>query len=74
MEWRLAQNDVITYEGDLSVPPTERGKPAKQQNGKIRNGVFNGEDEDLYIEDTPQKPSQNYELTAEEEAELGLTD
>lgn len=73
MEWRLAQNEVIDYDGDLSAPPTEDNK---QKNTKsIRNGTFNQEDVDLYIDDVNDKKSnQTYDLTAEELAELGIND
>lgn len=50
MEWRLAQNEVIEYEGDLSIPPSEQ-KAKPEKNGKIRNGRFNGDDDDLDLED-----------------------
>lgn len=75
MEWRLAQNEIIEYDGDLSVPPSEQ-KVKPEKNGKIRNGRFNGEDDDLDIIDcTPtMKKSDAYELSAEEAAELGLDD
>lgn len=78
MEWRLAQNEVIEYEGDLSIPPSEQ-KSKPEKNGKIRNGRFNGEDDDLDLEDcTPVIKNGScgktdpYELSPEEAAELGL--
>lgn len=78
MEWRLAQNEVIEYEGDLSVPPSEQ-KVKPERNGKIRNGRFNGVDDDLDLDDYKTPVIQNgggrvdqYELSPEEAAELGL--
>lgn len=74
MEWRLAQNGVIDYDGDLSTEPSEIVLKSKN-NKKIRDGIFNSEDDDLYIEDkSTASNSATYELTAEEKAELGLDD
>jgi len=74
MEWRLAHNEVIEYEGDLSIPPGVNMGDGAGNKKKIRNGQFNGEDEDLYIDDVQDAnapvPKQSFELTAEEEAEL----
>ncbi|XP_022916982.1 thioredoxin domain-containing protein 9 [Onthophagus taurus] len=74
-EWRIAQNQVIEYEGDLTIPPGEQVDKSIYKSGrKIRSGIFNGEDDDLDVEEVlvGEKPTQSYELTAEEEAELGL--
>lgn len=77
MEWRLAQNEVIEYEGDLSIPPSEQ-KSKPEKNGRIRNGRFNGEDDDLDLEDCAPVIQNGggkvdpYELSPEEAAELGL--
>lgn len=77
LEWRLAQNEVIEYEGDLSLPPDEQDKN-KQSSRKIRDGLYNGVDDDIDIDISNNigdcKPVQSYELTPEEEAELGLND
>lgn len=74
MEWRLAQNEVIEYEGDLSVAPSEQ-KVKPERNGKIRNGRFNGDDDDLdldgYTVPVQSNRQDQYELSAEEAAELG---
>ncbi|XP_065163112.1 thioredoxin domain-containing protein 9 [Atheta coriaria] len=73
MEWRLAQNEFLEYEGDLSMPPSEQKQlKVGKSNGKIRNGIYNGVDDDLYMEEAIAKPTQSFELTAEEEAELEL--
>ncbi|XP_017776111.1 PREDICTED: thioredoxin domain-containing protein 9 [Nicrophorus vespilloides] len=81
MEWRLAQNEVIEYEGDLSVPPSEQKEKVEKSTRKIRSGKYNGaDDDDLDIVDFTQngngvqQPSNAFELTPEEEAELGLDD
>jgi len=77
MEWRLAQNEVIDYEGDLSLPPAQQKElNVTDKHRKIRNGVFNGYDDDLDNEEPSaiKKPAQSYELTAEEAAELDLDD
>lgn len=50
LEWRIAQNEVIEYEGDLSVPPHLQEKVQKKSNRKIRDGAFNNEDEDDFDE------------------------
>jgi len=86
LEWRIAQNKVIEYDGDLSVPPTHQEKKEKLVKKSIRDGVFNNDsDEDLELEDyTNQflgnnlqdaftKHNQN-DLTPEEKKELGLDD
>lgn len=79
LEWRIAQNEVIEYEGDVTTPPDEQISAPVKSNRKIRSGIFNGEDDDLDMDDSrvvigDGKPTQSYELTAEEEAELGLDD
>ncbi|KAI4455901.1 thioredoxin domain-containing protein 9 [Holotrichia oblita] len=79
LEWRLAQNEVIEYEGDLTLPPDEQDRYNKHNSRKIRDGLYNGVDDDLDIDPLPGnegdfKTSQSYELTPEEEAELGLND
>lgn len=81
LEWRLAQNQVIKYDGDLSVPPTHK-EPKDTNNPKrsIRDGVFNNDsDDDLEIEDCSAQfkkdacsKDQTY-LTPEEELELGIS-
>lgn len=73
MEWRLAQNEVIEYDGDITTPPSEVVSKPKNSK-KIRDGAYNKDDIDLYIDDANDKktPSQSYDLTEEELAELGL--
>ncbi|GJQ80931.1 hypothetical protein Trydic_g4748 [Trypoxylus dichotomus] len=78
LEWRLAQNKVIEYEGDLTLPPDEQERH-RHSSRKIRDGLYNGVDDDLDMDNSPItigdfKSSQSYELTPEEEAELGLND
>ncbi|XP_049818052.1 thioredoxin domain-containing protein 9-like [Aethina tumida] len=54
MEWRIAQNNVINYEGDLSTPPDQQQKKStKSTSGgrKIRDGYYNRDDYDLDIEE-----------------------
>lgn len=81
LEWRIAQNNIINYEGDLLVPPYLQEKKIVNSGKKIRDGVFNTEDDDLDIEEyalardnlkSETKIQQSTELTAEELAELGL--
>ncbi|KAL3272389.1 hypothetical protein HHI36_013866 [Cryptolaemus montrouzieri] len=82
LEWRIAQQEIIKYDGDLSTPPYLREKKGPVNNGrKIRDGVYKKDDDDLDFEeytltkeefDASQKMSENLELTAEEAAELGL--
>lgn len=85
LEWRIAQNDVIEYEGDVSVPPHLQEKGKKRSNGKIRDGAFNNDDEDDFDELTNMDVKLDFNgagkervlesaaaLTAEEAAELGL--
>ncbi|CAH1954562.1 unnamed protein product [Acanthoscelides obtectus] len=81
LEWRIAQNEIINYEGDLSTPPDEREHVKQKSGKKIREGIFNStEDDDLDIEEyaikrdnVPSGQKENFgELTAEEKAELGL--
>lgn len=82
MEWRLAQNEVIEYDGDLSTPPHLQIKKEKKSQKMIRNGQFRGDDDDdLDFKDykisdnsAQSKTINSMELTAEEEAELGLVD
>lgn len=80
LEWRIAQNNVIKYDGDLSVAPNLVEKKAKNYNKKIRDGNFQDED-DLDIEEyglpwntVKVEPSQQEitELTPEEAAELEI--
>ncbi|KAG5892025.1 hypothetical protein JTB14_024465 [Gonioctena quinquepunctata] len=81
LEWRIAQNNVINYEGDLSTPPYLQEKKTKGSEKKIRDGIYNRDDDDLDIEEygiardcarsENVKPAFT-ELTAEEAAELGL--
>ncbi|KAF5292222.1 hypothetical protein FQA39_LY14037 [Lamprigera yunnana] len=88
LEWRLAQNQIINYEGDLGVMPTTNEKPDKAPKKKgIRDGIYsNQNDDDLETEDFSyqfkdsvdvfqgySKYNQNY-LTPEEEKELGIND
>lgn len=81
-EWRIAQNNVIKYDGDLSTPPD--GRTVKRGSGKtIRSGDYNDDDDDdLDIEEygilrESAKSETNLkndisELTPEEAAELGI--
>lgn len=79
LEWRLAQNNILKYDGDLSVPPDMVENKSKGSNKKIRDGIFNRDDE-LDIEEygiprdivKSQQPKQSTELTPEEAAELGI--
>lgn len=80
LEWRIAQNNVIKYEGDLSIPPNMNNK-SKSYNKKIRDGIFNQDDDDLDLEEyglardsvkAQQLKPQVSELTPEEAAELGI--
>lgn len=81
LEWRIAQNNVIKYDGDLSTPPSMTEKKTKSSNKKIRDGVFN-QDDDLDIEEyglarddslkTQPLKQTITELTPEEAAELGI--
>ncbi|XP_018319064.1 thioredoxin domain-containing protein 9 [Agrilus planipennis] len=80
LEWRLAQNEIINYEGDITLPPTEQNTKGKSNKSSIRDGKYNAEsDDDLDIEDFSKefelKNSKNNSdniLTREEEIELGL--
>lgn len=89
LEWRIAQNNIINYDGDLSTPPDQQiPKKSKSYGKKIRDGAFNGDDDDLDIEEYGlqkdnlksenlsqlKMPSQSTELTPEELAELELLD
>lgn len=81
LEWRIAQNKVINYDGDLLIPPNMDEKKPKASNKKIRDGIFNRDEEDLDIEEyglarntvriQPLKPELT-ELTPEEAAELEI--
>lgn len=82
LEWRIAQNNIINYEGDLSTPPDLQEKKSKSSNKKIRDGMYNRDDDDLDIEEYGLsrdniksgllKKNISPELTPEEAAELGL--
>lgn len=81
LEWRIAQNNVIKYEGDLSTPPNVNEKKPRGSNKKIRDGIFNQDEDDLDIEEYGlarntvrlQEPKHEItELTPEEAAELGI--
>lgn len=81
LEWRIAQNNIIKYDGDLSVPPGMVEKRPKGSNKKIRDGIFNRDDDDLDIEEyglardtvkTQSSKQEITELTPEEAAELGI--
>jgi len=86
MEWRIAQNNIINYDGDLSTPPDQQvNKKTKSYGKKIRDSAYNRDDDDLDIEeyglnkddlksDNLKMPSQSSELTAEELAELEILD
>ncbi|KAK9887883.1 hypothetical protein WA026_000187 [Henosepilachna vigintioctopunctata] len=85
LEWRIAQQDIIKYDGDLSTPPYLREKKGvSNSNKKIRDGSYKKDDDDIDFEeytltkeeyDASKKISSEHlsaELTAEEAAELGL--
>ncbi|XP_050311141.1 thioredoxin domain-containing protein 9 [Anthonomus grandis grandis] len=88
LEWRLAQNGIINYEGDLSTPPDQQvTKKSRSYGKKIRDSAYNRDDEDLDIEEDGLRsdnskstfaalnmPTQSNELTAEELAELEALD
>lgn len=80
LEWRIAHSEVINYEGDLSTPPNLQEKEVKRSNGRIRDGAFNTDDDDLeelttldvdILKNGDGKKSELV-LTAEEAKELGL--
>lgn len=80
LEWRIGQNNVIKYDGDLSVPPNMIEKKPRDQK-KIRDGIFNQDDDDLDIEEyglprdtlkSNLSKQEFTELTPEEAAELGI--
>ncbi|XP_019871776.2 uncharacterized protein LOC109600133 [Aethina tumida] len=83
MEWRIAQGEVISYEGDKAVPPQHQ-QGTKENYGfkKIRDSYYNRDDDDVDLEDAtfssqdhqPKIKSEHLspELTPEEAAELGL--
>ncbi|CAG9855772.1 unnamed protein product [Phyllotreta striolata] len=76
LEWRIAQNSIIKYDGDLSTPPDQ------QRNKKGSKKIRSRDDDDLDIEEygilaESAKSEANIrndvpELTPEEAAELGL--
>lgn len=80
LEWRIAQNNIIKYDGDLSAPPNLTEKKPRGSNKKIRDGIFNQDEDDLDIEEYGlardtlklQPTKQITELTPEEAAELGI--
>lgn len=82
LEWRIAQNNVINYEGDLSTLPDLQEKKSKSSNKKIRDGIYNRDDDELDIEEYGLsrdnvksellKKNMSPDLTSEEAAELGL--
>ncbi|XP_030754203.1 thioredoxin domain-containing protein 9 [Sitophilus oryzae] len=90
LEWRLAQNEVIKYEGDLTTPPDQQeNKKSKGYGKKIRDSAYDRDDDDLDIEEYGIKNDNNIkgesllqvkssalstELTPEELAELELLD
>lgn len=52
LEWRLAQNNILNYDGDLSVMPTGSEKKEKVTKRSIRDGIFaNQSDDDLDQDD-----------------------
>lgn len=80
-EWRIAQNNIIKYDGDLSTPPNMVENKPKGSNKKIRDGIFNQDEDDLDIEEyglarntVKLQPAKQEiaELTPEEAAELGI--
>jgi len=46
LEWRLAQSDVIEYEGDKHNPPDQAGPKAKHRTNIIRKGNLRRGDDD----------------------------
>lgn len=86
MEWRIAQHEIIKYDGDLSTPPDMREKKGPINTGrKIRDSsIKQNDDDDLDFEeyaltkeeyDESKKVASQHlstDLTAEEAAELGL--
>lgn len=84
LEWRIAHSEVIDYDGDLSTPPHLRENKTVKSGKKIRDGVFNNDD-DLDIEEyglgresyksgngSGKIDYLSGDLTPEEAAELGL--
>lgn len=52
LEWRIAHNGIINYEGDLNTPPDQQvQKKSKSYGKKIRDSAYNRDDEDLDIEE-----------------------
>ncbi|XP_066254928.1 thioredoxin domain-containing protein 9 [Euwallacea similis] len=86
LEWRIAQNGIIKYEGDLSVVPDQQiQKKSRGYGKKIRDSAYNRNDDDLDIEEDGLRgdnlkseilslPAQSNEPTAEELAELEALD
>lgn len=86
MEWRIAQHEIIKYDGDLSIPPYLREKKGPVNSGKkIRDSSIKTKDEDDLDFEEYTLTKEEYEeskkiandhlspeLTAEEAAELGL--
>ncbi|XP_018578526.1 thioredoxin domain-containing protein 9 [Anoplophora glabripennis] len=82
LEWRIAQNNIINYEGDLSTPPDLQEKKSKSSNKKIRDSLYNRDDDDIDIEEYGLardniksellQKTVPLELTPEEAAELEL--
>lgn len=55
LEWRLAQNNILEYEGDLSVMPTGNEKKEKVTKRSIRDGIFQNQSDDDLEEDDYSK-------------------
>ncbi|KAF2878740.1 hypothetical protein ILUMI_27434 [Ignelater luminosus] len=65
LEWRLAQNKIIEYDGDLSVPPDQQDNKEKPAKRTIRDGVFNNEsDDDLELEDCSHQFEGKFDIFA----------
>ncbi|CAG9816204.1 unnamed protein product [Phaedon cochleariae] len=81
MEWRIAQNNILDYDGDLLTPPNLRDTKSKNSNKKIRSGIYNNDDDDDLENEEYGLPRdcaksesihRSTELTPEEAAELGI--
>lgn len=79
LEQRIAQSDVIEYEGDPAAPL--RDGHSKKGERKIRDGAYNDDDDDGDLEELNRLDGGSgvalgdaADLTAEERAELGLDD
>ena len=88
LEWRLAQNKIVEYDGDLSVMPTGNEKSEKVVRKSIRDGkLMNTSDDDLELDDysdyfknendkiinlSDYNKYNQNYLTPEEELELGI--